>query len=474
MEPSKYQGKHLSTWQVIRLYQAGERNFRGAVLRGCNFREQKLAGADFSGADIRSTQFVDADLQGVNFSHAKAGLQWRWVVVQFIFVLLLAAFVGYVQAFSGFATMSTVRAGLLVTEGEPNILNAPSSGIAAGITVIAAIGSFGWAIARQGFRLKAFRSIAVVGCIIIGFAIAIFAVMFLSAAMGITGIGAILYVLAGPVAVNAVIAAVMAGALCASTATGFAIIFAARSTATGAIAVTAAILATFVGAIMCGSALAPSLSAVIAVSNTPIQSNSIFVVGAIVSMGLNLMFLIYVEPHVRERQAKLEPLRNLGLTFATFGGTRFSGANLSGATFSHACLNYSNYSNSLHQFTQLTNVRWHRAQGLNHAYLHTSILQDPRVCKLLTTLNGIDHDLSNANLSGANLAGAQLHRTLLRHTNLSGANLQSAELQNAVLTEANCAAANFTNAHLTGACIEAWKIDSTTVLNRHSAGCSGN
>jgi uncharacterized protein YjbI with pentapeptide repeats len=91
-------------------------------------------------------------------------------------------------------------------------------------------------------------------------------------------------------------------------------------------------------------------------------------------------------------------------------------------------------------------------------------LQDFRVLKLLTTLDGIDQDLSNADLRGANLAGAKLHRANLRGANLNGAVLKDAQLHGAILTEANCVAADFTAAHLTGACLEAWNIDSTTLL----------
>jgi uncharacterized protein YjbI with pentapeptide repeats len=83
---------------------------------------------------------------------------------------------------------------------------------------------------------------------------------------------------------------------------------------------------------------------------------------------------------------------------------------------------------------------------------------------LLTTLNGIDQDLSNADLRGANLAGAKLHRANLTGANLSGAILHHAELHGATLTEANCIGTDFTAAQLTGACLEAWNIDSTTIL----------
>jgi uncharacterized protein YjbI with pentapeptide repeats len=50
--------------EVLRRYQVGERDFRGADLRSLRFRGQTLAGSDFSGADLRGTDFLEADLRG--------------------------------------------------------------------------------------------------------------------------------------------------------------------------------------------------------------------------------------------------------------------------------------------------------------------------------------------------------------------------------------------------------------------------
>ncbi|MGF1492260.1 MAG: pentapeptide repeat-containing protein [Microcoleaceae cyanobacterium] len=69
-----------------------------------------------------------------------------------------------------------------------------------------------------------------------------------------------------------------------------------------------------------------------------------------------------------------------------------------------------------------------------------------------TDLRGAN--LDSMDLSYANLAQADLNQATLRETNLEGA----------ILTEANCIGANFTRAKLTAACLEAWNIDSTTVL----------
>ena len=64
----------LTQAEVLRRYQAGERDFRGADLRSLEFRGETLAGADFSGADLRGSNFLDADLRGAKFIGARCGL----------------------------------------------------------------------------------------------------------------------------------------------------------------------------------------------------------------------------------------------------------------------------------------------------------------------------------------------------------------------------------------------------------------
>ncbi|MEL6383631.1 MAG: pentapeptide repeat-containing protein, partial [Cyanobacteria bacterium J06626_18] len=140
------------------------------------------------------------------------------------------------------------------------------------------------------------------------------------------------------------------------------------------------------------------------------------------------------------------------------------GADLTAATFAHAHLKSTNFANFRDRPTTLTHVRWHHTQKLDRARLGTHNLQDPRVRTLLITLNGVDQDFTKADLRGANLAEAKLHRANLKGANLNGATLQGAELQGANLTAAQCVGTDFTAAHLTGACLEAWNIDSTTLL----------
>ncbi|MGD1905289.1 MAG: pentapeptide repeat-containing protein [Leptolyngbyaceae cyanobacterium] len=146
------------------------------------------------------------------------------------------------------------------------------------------------------------------------------------------------------------------------------------------------------------------------------------------------------------------------------GGTTFSGADLAGATFAHAHLKSTNFADSRQRSTIFTRIRWHRAKKLDRARLGSSNLQDPRVRQLVTTLNGTDQDFVKADLREVNLAGAQLHHAHLKGANLNRATLIGTELQGANLTEVPCVGTDLTAAQLTGACLEAWNIDSTTVL----------
>ena len=346
-EQGNYHGQRLKAQDVLRLYAAGERDFRGTILRGCNFRNADLSGADFSGADICSARFVEATLRGAKFCRAQAGLQRRWWLGQMALVIVIAVLVGFLQAFAG------AIIGAALVDSDPAIVSAGVAGL-----VVTAVVFF--AIARQGFTLKALGSVA-------------FAV---------------------------------AGAGAGAFAFAFAFAFAVAS----------------------------------------------------------LLLSIYINRHIHRFDSRFENLRIIGLAFAALGGTTFSGADLAGATFAHARLKSTNFADSLQHLTNLTQVRWHHAQKLDRARLGSSALQDHRVRLLLTTLNGIDQDLSNADLRGANLADAQLHRANLQSANLNGAILLGAELQGANLTEASCLNTDFTGADLTGACVEAWNIDSTTCL----------
>ena len=424
-EPGRYQGKRLSATEVTRLYVAGERDFRGAVLRGCNFRGVDLSGADFSGADIRSARFVEATLRGTNFSHARAGLQRWWIVGQFLLIVLIAALAGFLQGYAG------VLIGAQLAFG-----NRDTESLISGITDLVVTVIVFLVIACQGFTLRAMGIIAVAVAVIVAIAVAV------------TFDVAITFDFAVNLVANLVanLVVTIVGALASAVTGAFAFPFAFAGAVTVAFAFAGAVTVAFASAFA-----------------FPFAFPDVFVCAFAFAFA-SLLFSMYVYRRVHREDPKFENLRIIGLAFAALDGTTFSGADLTGATFVHATLKSTNFAASRQRPTTLTHVRWYQAQQLDRARLGTANLQDHRVRHLLNTLNGIDQDLSNTNLRGANLAGAKLRRANLSGANLGGAMLHHAELHGATLTEANCIGTDFTAAQLTGACLEAWNYDDTTIF----------
>jgi uncharacterized protein YjbI with pentapeptide repeats len=307
-----------------------------------------------------------------------------------------------------------------------------------------------FAIAHQGFTIRALGSVAVASAV--AFAVAfVFAVavagtfasaVTIAAAVTVTGAGTGAGAGAGTVAVA------VAGAVAVAVVVAFAVAIAGTFAGAGAVAFTVTVAVA--GAVAVASAGAGAGAGTVAVA----------VAVALMSLSLS----VYINWRVSRSAPEFENLRIIGLAFAIFGGTSFSGADLTNATFAYAYLKSTNFAASRQRPTLLNRVRWHGAKQLNRARIGNSNLQDPRVRQLVTTLNGIDQDFSNIDLWGTNLAGAQLHRANFKLANLNGATLQGAELQDASFRKAQCINTNFTGTHLTGACLENWNIGETTIL----------
>jgi hypothetical protein len=150
--------------EVLRCYAAGERDFRRANLQGQSFQGQDLSGADFSEADIRGANFTNAILRGANFTQAKAGLQGSWLLVQQVFVYLLAALAGSLSHFS-----STIIAAPFLNldslTGSALFMARVATGGLVAITLIA--------ITSQGFTIKTLRMIVIAVIGVGAFAIAV-------------------------------------------------------------------------------------------------------------------------------------------------------------------------------------------------------------------------------------------------------------------------------------------------------------
>ncbi|OBQ41746.1 MAG: hypothetical protein AN484_20265 [Aphanizomenon flos-aquae WA102] len=153
-------------------------------------------------------------------------------------------------------------------------------------------------------------------------------------------------------------------------------------------------------------------------------------------------------------------IRSFAIAFAATGGTSFHGADLTDADFTGATLKNTDFRKA-----NLTRTRFYEAKKLDFARPGKTILSNPAVLNLLVTLNGRNKSYAGANLRGANLISADLKEANLKNADIIEATFQGANLEWANLTLTQAVGTNFTKAQMTGACVEAWNIESTTILD---------
>ncbi len=189
---------------------------------------------------------------------------------------------------------------------------------------------------------------------------------------------------------------------------------------------------------------------------------AVAVAGAVTFAGAVAFALLgaYIGWRGLERDENHAWVRPFAIAFAATGGTSFHGADLTNANFTGASLKSTDFREAT-----LNRTRFYKAQKLDYARLGSSILANQAVLKLLVHCNGRKQSYSNANLRGANLVGADLTEANLKNANINEATFEGASLDWANLTLAQAVGTNFAMARMTGACIEAWNIESTTVLD---------
>lgn len=130
-------------------------------------------------------------------------------------------------------------------------------------------------------------------------------------------------------------------------------------------------------------------------------------------------------------------IREKAVFWAATGGTSFCEADLTDACFDGADLPHTDFRKAI-----LTRTSFEGVTGLEISRLQGTILEQPKVRKLLISKIGCDEDYTGANFNAASLKGA----------NLTGANL----------TEVQALDADFSGATLTDACIQGWNINKNT------------
>ena len=423
--------------EVLKRYAAGERDFRGANLRGQSFKGENLSGADFSGADIRSANFTRARLCGANFSWAKAGLQKRWVTALVLVSWLLSGVVGSLSAFVG----------ALILLAFSNQANDPVEGLITFLVINdIASGSVGLIVMAVVLAVMLKK-----GTVAAAFAGAI--------AIAIAGVFAVAAVLAGafvPIVSGMFVAAITGGF--ASAFVGACILaVAVAGTIAGTIADKVALLCTLAvagaGAGAGAVVVAFGLSVVIAVSIVFTLTLAVSIAGTVI------LTSAYLSWRTLERDSRYAWIRAIAIVFAASGGTRFHNANLSRATFTQATLR----NTDLRQAT-LTLTNWHRSKKLDLARLGGTILLNPKVRALAVTHRGAGQSYKGLELKGLHLAGADLSDADLTEADISNATLEGAWLERANLTKTQALGTNFHQARLTGACVEEWNIGPSTQL----------
>ncbi|MEM8643177.1 MAG: pentapeptide repeat-containing protein, partial [Cyanobacteria bacterium P01_G01_bin.54] len=425
--------------ELLRLYEAGRRDFSGESLRGQNFTGEDLSGADFSRVDIRSTNFTNTNLTEANFTQAKAGLQRRWAIGLLFASLLLSALSGVLSAFVGYFVAIIFDSGSFENQ-------------ATGCAAIAVLVAFFIITIRKG---------VVAVAVAVSFAVAV--AVAIAVAVASTGAGE----------VAAAVTFAFVGAFAGEVAFAFAFAFVFKL----AIAVAVISVSTVASTVAIASTVASTGSFTFA--------NAFAFVFAFAFAFAITLLSAYIGWRVWKGDPKDAWIRSAAVAFAAIGGTSFRGATLTDANFSQACLKSTDFRRS-----SLLRTRWRGVKKLDRVRPGETYLHKPKICDLVRTGNGqgqsYDHyfNLKGINLQGANLAAADFSGSVLKYGTFQGANLVGAHFKNANLNYVNLQdadltdskliqtqlnQADFTGAILTGAYIEDWGI--TTTTNLHGIQC---
>jgi uncharacterized protein YjbI with pentapeptide repeats len=404
----------LTQAEVLRRYQAGERDFRGADLRCLRFRGVTLGGADFSGADLRGTDFLEADLQEAKFISTRCGLPtFRWLG-QGGMAMAISALGVYCISLSFCGVYWHVFA-----NEYTSLFSRWPSHIVNGISLLSLAPMLG--LAWNGFSSKTMTFYST--NLVVVAALAVVA-------------SAVLSVYNFELAQTAQI---FVGGLA-----GMVLAVATSSISTTSVASAVTVIFSNAFAVLIAAAVAESGASIGALASIPV------------------LLITWLRAH--QGVPGYAGCRTFGIALASIGATSFSGADLRGAFFTDALLARTSFAASRRQATRLHRVCWKGVKMLELARKEATILADPHCRQLLLTGSAPGADLHGLNLRGAYLPKADLRGADLSEANLSEAVLTEARLEGASLKQSQCLGTDLGGAHLTGATLEGWNIDHATQL----------
>jgi uncharacterized protein YjbI with pentapeptide repeats len=400
-------------------------NFSQQNLRGRFFKGRDLSGADFSGAQLQGADFSGAQLQGASFVGAKAGSN-RWTLGLVIFFLVL---VGLNIGFTGVTTGATVTPDQIAREGWREAV------VVFPILLVFMVGLFGHGPNMALLSTSLLVFLGWVGCLIPESFLygGVLEVIWGDRPSMSSEVGSVGIALWSGLVINVF----LCGVLLASARCKLAV-RSAWSYVEGLF-----IVAVLVGALPCFIWFSSWLA-----TFTVVGVSALIVAAS-----------LYVSRRSLAECARFSLFRQVALALATFGGTRFCGANLIGANFFEADLNCTDFRQAV-----LSRTRFHQSKGLDLARPGETLLSDRAVRHLLVTHRGNAQSYRRANLRDAYLAHADLSDATLTGANLSGADLTGAWLERANLSQAIALNTQLQASHLTGACLEGWHIDMSTGL----------
>ncbi|MBD2441681.1 pentapeptide repeat-containing protein [Dolichospermum sp. FACHB-1091] len=375
-----------------------------------DYSGQNLRGRSFKGKDLTGANFSKADIRGANFTNAilkGADFSGAKAGLQKRWIIGLLIITLLLSALSGlFSTVSVVL-----------MYRTLCKDIIAGIVALITLAIFCIITARKGL-------LAGLGMVAVAFGVvAVSAVTFASSVQGIS-IGLLVLAFAGVVTSSVTFTFVFSFAFTFIFAIFFTIFFAS------------------IFAIILGNFFDVPIAIVFAVA-------VVFVI-----------FSAYIGWRSLKGDERDSWIRSCAIAFAATGGTNFYGADLTDADFTGAMLKNTDFRKA-----NLRRTRFYEAKKLDFARPGNTILSNPAVLNLLVTLNGRNKPYIGANLKGANLIGADLKEANLKNADIIEATFQEANLEGANLTLTQAIGTNFTKAQMTGACVEAWNIESTTILD---------